>query len=150
MTDGRSALTAAMAVLLLTAGCVGFGPSDSNRNGTQLTAGDVTDTSVLIRAHTETLQAHSFTAHATTTTRDPNETFRVRTERTWRVDPTPPVRAWTTSQLTVTGDAPNRYERVPERRSAWRRGDTTTVRVRSAGETRIRDSDLLILLAITT
>jgi hypothetical protein len=103
----------------------------------------VTDTSVLIRTHTERLQTNSFTVHSTTTMQDANGTFRVETERTWRVAPEPPVRAWTTSRSTVTGDAPARYERGPERISAWRQGNTTTVRVQSGDGTRIRQSDLL-------
>jgi hypothetical protein len=103
----------------------------------------VTDTSVLIRAHTETLQTNSFTVHSTTTTRDANETFRIRTERAWRVDPEPTIRAWTTSQSTVTGNAPERYEQLPERTSAWRQGNTTTVRVQSGDTARTRNANLL-------
>jgi hypothetical protein len=141
--DHRVVLTVAVAVLLVTTGCVGSIPSDSNPGSTQLTADDVTDTSVLIQAHTETLQTNSFTVHSTATTQDVNETFRIRTERTWRVDPEPPMRAWTTSQSTVTGNAPERYEQVPERTSAWRQGNTTTVRVQSGDTARTRNADLL-------
>ncbi|WP_311174193.1 hypothetical protein [Halobellus ordinarius] len=143
MIDHRFVLTVAVAVLLVTAGCIGSIPSDSNSDSTQLTADDVTDTSVLIQAHTETLQTNSFTVHSTATTQDANETFRIRTERTWRVDPEPPIRAWTTSQSTVTGNAPERYEQMPERTSAWRQGNTTTVRVQSGDTARTRNADLL-------
>jgi len=143
VTDQRFVLTVAVAVLLVTAGCAGSILSNSNSESTQLTADVVKDTSVLIQVHTETLQANSFTVHSTTTTRDANGTFRVRTERTWRVDPDPPIRAWTTSQPTVTGNAPERYERLPERTSAWRHGNATTVRVQSGDKARTRNADLL-------
>ena len=141
--DHRFVLTVAVAGLLVTAGCAGSLPSELNSESPQLTADDVTDTSVLIQAHTETLQTNSFTVHSTTTTRDTNGTFRVRNDRTWRVSPEPPIRAWTTSQLTVTGNAPERYEQVPARTSAWRQGNTTTVRVQSGDKARTRNADLL-------
>jgi hypothetical protein len=141
--DRRLSFTLAVAVLLLTAGCVGVLPSDQDRGSPGLTSEEATDTSALIQAHTETLRRNSFTVRATTTMRDENGTFRVRTERTWRVDPEPPVRAWTTSRSTVTGNAPERYERAPERVSAWRQGNATTVRVQSGDDTRIREPDLL-------
>lgn len=143
MTDRRPPLALAVALLLLTAGCAGVLPADPESDATRLTADNATDTSALIRAHTETLRTHSFTVHTTTTTRDANDTFRVRTERTWRVNPEPPIRAWTTTRSTVTGDAPERYERAPERVSAWRQGNTTTVHIRSGDETRTRTADLL-------
>lgn len=143
MIDHRFVLTVAVAGLLVTAGCVGPLSPELNSESTQLTADDVTDTSVLIQAHTETLQTNSFTVHSTTTTRDTNSTFRVRNERTWRVDPERPIRAWTTSHVTVTGSAPERYEQQPERTSAWRQGNTTTVRVQSGDKARTRNADLL-------
>lgn len=143
MTDRRPRLAPAVALLVITAGCAGVLPADPDSDATRLTADTVTDTSALIRAHTETLRTNSFTVHATTTTRDANDTFRIRTERTWRVDPGPPIRAWTTTRSTVEGDAPARYERAPERVSAWRRGNTTTVHVRADDGTRTRTADLL-------
>jgi hypothetical protein len=139
----RLILTLAVSGLLLTAGCAGTLTADSDSNAAELTADDVTDTSVLIKAHTDTLRANSFTVHATTTTQDQNRTFRMRTERIWRVDPRPPVQAWTTRQSTITGNAPERYEQAPEAISAWRQGNTTTVRVQSGDETRTRNADLL-------
>lgn len=143
MINHRFVLTVGVAVLVVTAGCVGSIPSELNSESTQLTADDMTETSVLIQAHTETLQTNSFTVRSVTTTQDANGTFRVRTERTWRVDPKPPVQALTTSQLTVTGNAPERYEQVPERTSAWRQGNTTTVRAQSGEKTQTRNAGLL-------
>ncbi len=145
MINHRLTLTLAVSVLLLTAGCAGTLNTDSDldSNSAELTADDVADTSVLIQAHTETLRTNSFTAHATTTTQDQNRTFRVRDERTWRVDAKPPVRVWTTSQSTITGNAPERYEQASERMSAWRQGNTTTVRIQSGNESRTRNADLL-------
>jgi len=139
------AFALAVSALFLTAGCAGplVGDSDPNPDAGELTADDVTDTSVLIQTHTETLRANTFTVRATTTIEDPGRTFRVVNERTWRVDPKPPIRAWTTSRWTTSGDAPERYERGPDRTSAWRQGNTTTVRVRTGNETRTRSTGLL-------
>lgn len=147
MIGRRRRLVVVVAVLLATAGCsgpLGAGPGSEPAPGAaELTADEATDTAAVIRAHTGTLRTTPFTVHTTTTIRDANRTFRVETERTWRVDPDPPIRAWTTTRWRATGDAPDRYERAPERTAAWRRGNATTVRVASDGAVRTRTPDLL-------
>ena len=139
----RSAQLAAVCVvcLLLAAGCTA--PTNIPQSSVELTANDVTDTNALIQAHTETLRSQPFTVRSTTTIRDSNNSFTATINRTWNVDPQRPVRALATRTPTATGDAPARYQQAPERISAWRHGNETTVRVESGTETQVRGVTLL-------
>lgn len=134
-------VTVCVVCLLLIAGCTA--PTNSSQSSPELTADDVTDTSTLTQAHTATLRSQPFTVRSTTTIRDANNTFTATVNRSWHVDPRRPVRALATENTTATGDAPRSYRQAPERISAWRHGNETTVRVESGTEVQIRQVQLL-------
>jgi hypothetical protein len=138
----RRALTAVCVVcLLLIAGCAA--PTNAPQSATAVTASDMRDASAVIQAHTTTLQSQPFTARSTTTVRDANSTFHVTINQTWKVDPRRPVRALAVRTSTATDSAPARYRQSPDRVTAWRHGNDTTVRVESGNETEIRQVGLL-------
>ena len=127
--------------LLLTAGCTA--PTNVPPSSPELTADDVTDTSALIQGHTDTLRSQPFTVRSTTTIRDTNNTFTATINRSWRVDPRQSVRALAIRTPTATGDAPRSYQQAPERISAWRHGNETTVRIESDTGVQVRQVQLL-------
>jgi hypothetical protein len=137
----RRALAVCLGALLVLAGCAA--PTAPTSPPPGLSADGVTDPPALVRAHTNALQSTPFTVRKTTTMRDSEGTFRVTTNRTWRMDPTDPVRGSVVSTTTTSGDAPERYARAPEERAAWRNGTTAFRRVRTGNGSSYRRVDLL-------
>ena len=130
----------AVVVLLLVAGCTApTAPTAPSPPG--LTGEEVTDANALVRAHTDALGARPFAVRRTTTVRGVEREFRATTTRTWRVDPTGPVRGSAVRTVNVSGDAPERYARAPAEVAAWRNGTTAVRRVRADGDVRYRRVD---------
>ncbi|WP_251342163.1 hypothetical protein [Haloplanus halophilus] len=118
-------------LLVVAAGCTA--PTGGSGPPPGLSEDGVTDTSALIGAHTDALQSQPFTVRSTTTMRPTNGSFRVVSNRTWRVDPGDPIRGRVVSSRRVVGDAPPRYAAGPTSVAAWRNGTTTYRRVQRNG-----------------
>jgi hypothetical protein len=121
----RVALLACL--LVVVAGCAA--PTGETGPPPGLSADGVTDANALVRAHTDALQSQSFTVRSTMTMRPTNGSFRVVSNRTWRVDPGDPIRGRVVSSRRAVGDAPAAYAAGPTRVAAWRNGTTTYRRV---------------------
>jgi len=132
---------AVLVVCLLLAGCVGQPGSTATPPG--ITTDGVTDTSALIKSHTESLESTSVTVSSTRTMRSTDPDFAVTTNRTWRLDSGTPVRGWSVRTLSTAGDAPEQYGAVPDRIAAYRNGSTTVERVTTANGSNTRRVDLL-------
>jgi hypothetical protein len=141
MSQRHLVVTLCLSIALITAGCAA--PTTPDGSPPTLTANDATDANALIQVHTETLGSSSFTVHSRTTSRDTNETFRVTTTQTWRVEPSHPVRMNVTRTQTAVGDAPDGSAQRPDRITAWRHGNETTVRVELDTGSQVRAVDLL-------
>ena len=125
--------------LLLTAGCA---TSSAPASPPGISGREVTDATSLVQTHTDALEDGTFTVRSTTTMRGVEREFRVTTNRTWRVDPTGPVRGSVVRTTTTEGDAPDRYTRAPDRVETWRNGTTTVQRVRRENGYRYQRIDL--------
>ena len=132
----RSRLVVVVGLLLVGAGCVA--PTSQSAPPPGLDDDAVTDASALVRAHTSALESRSFTVRSTTTTRPPDDDYRVVLNRTWRVDPTGPFRGSVVGTSEAVGDAPERYARHPDERASWREGTTTYRRVSADGDATYR------------
>ncbi|WP_251331173.1 DUF7537 family lipoprotein [Haloplanus pelagicus] len=122
---------ALLCLLVVAAGCAA--PTSQSAPPPGLSTDGVTDANALVRAHTDALQSQSFTVRSSTTMRPQNGSYRVVSNRTWRVDPDEPIRGRVVSSRHTVGDTPARYAAGPTRTAAWRNGTTTYQRVRRNG-----------------
>ena len=135
----RTILSMLVVTLLITAGCATVPTAESPPG---IADGEVTDATGLVKAHTETLENRTFTVRSTTTMRGVERDFHVTTNRTWRIDPTNPVRGTVVRTTTTEGNPPERYTQVPDKVQTWRNGTKTTQRIQTANKVQYQRLEL--------
>lgn len=119
-------------ILLVLAGCAGVAGPETTPPG--VSADNVTDTTPLVEAHTETLLSKSFTVHTTTVQQPVDGNYSIRTNRTWKIAPGDQLRGLLTVTLSTTGDAPARVTGQPDGFVSYREGNVTYRRIQNGSQ----------------
>jgi hypothetical protein len=114
----RISTLAVVLVVVLTAGCLAVeAPGDTDTNAVSgvdsrtITEQSVTNTSVLVGAHTAALRENSFTTTQTRTI--VGEEYRVVLNQTWKINSESSIRGLLNRTVSVSGDPPDGFN-IPE------------------------------------
>lgn len=135
----QTVLSILVVSLVITAGCATV-PATESPPG--IAEGEVTDSTRLVRAHTDALENRTFTVRSTTTMRGIERDFQVTINRTWRINSTNTVRGKVVRTTTTAGNPPERYTQAPDKVVAWRNGTNTTQRTQTETGIRYQSIDL--------